>query len=341
MAASSLDQAQNQALRFASALRWERGARKQVEDENGKLKKEVEDARALNKTLTGELQATSSLLRGAAQTAELLQKNKAQVASLEKQLAAQDQKNEDLRSRLEAGSGSLPAGDAAAAELQKQRLANDQLRQVNLKLRDTIGNLTRGGNSPPGRVLSRNPDSPGVRIKSPYGDTDPNELMMMDRRMAASRAGDGPTAVLFGEPDGSEPDPYDLARPPPSPHQPQRQPLGRLNGNSAAAGSPRRRNAKAAKQSPIRNAEACGVACLQCHATMMADDAGNLQCFECRDQQMYGSADVIDMPMDGDGDGTQGRGGGGSGELAVDWRDEDESVLQLHLGPLDADQIDR
>eukprot|EP01052_Picozoa_sp_SAG31_P030541 SAG31_NODE_3140_length_4629_cov_2.504636_1_plen_64_part_00 len=50
MAAQSLDQAQNQALRFASALRWERGARQQVEEE-------LEKARELNKTLTAELQA--------------------------------------------------------------------------------------------------------------------------------------------------------------------------------------------------------------------------------------------------------------------------------------------
>ena len=288
MAAQSLDQAQNQALRFASALRWERGARKEVEDNAEKLSKELDNARTLNKTLTSELQATSSLLRGAAQTAELLQQQKDAVARLEKKLQWQEKQCEALRTQLSEATSCRSSGQLDD-EMQKQRAANEQLKAVNAKLRTTIGTLSRGTsyNSP-----SAHTGSPHLVVKSPFSDS-PGRLLMENEERPA------PRAVLFGEPDGSEPDPYDLITPATRDDATAtRRPLGALNANVASNNIHGMSGKKAARPSPRSQcaSDYGGVACASCEGTLQVDDAGNLQCFDCQDDQhdIY-TADVVEQ----------------------------------------------
>lgn len=122
------DKAQDQALRFANALRWERGQRKESEDRANTLQgvrnlasvsfrlscvqslraglhcpfraQELAQARKLNKKLTSELQATSSLLNSAAKAAELLQKQKQLTKRVQADLTNKTLELENLQAKM-------------------------------------------------------------------------------------------------------------------------------------------------------------------------------------------------------------------------------------------------
>eukprot|EP01052_Picozoa_sp_SAG31_P030543 SAG31_NODE_3140_length_4629_cov_2.504636_3_plen_261_part_00 len=191
-----------------------------------------------------------------------------------------------------------------------------------------ISELTHGHLSPNGPKGGwGDAGSPHLLVKSPFSNSPGRLLAANDDRPA-------PRAVLFGEPDGSEPDPYDLVTGIPGTRAPavpgsttRRQPLGTLNANTHVRGLASGKDKT--YSNPQQLESNIGIACAVCQGWMQADDAGNLQCLDCQEDRLYNGNERAAEPD----------------RCAAIVESEDgwagEEILSLHLPELDAEQIDR
>jgi hypothetical protein len=254
--ASGSDQAQNQALRFANALRWERGQRKEAEEKLEAMQHELAQSRKLGKKLTSELQATSSLLSNAARAAELLQKQKRLTKKAEESLRQQSAELNELRARC-AGDSSSSNTNTGSAQL--QNLGDDAtLRQLRAQLADRDEEL---------RQL-RHQMGQTVQVRSPF-KADPHALF-------AGSGGGGEASFSGGA--GERSRVSKSLWPSPS-KKPPRAPLGAIAANHAAAAPLPPHASRARGVSAPAAMMGFGVACTCGDAA--CDDAGNYQCRGC------------------------------------------------------------
>ena len=337
MAATNAEVATNQALRFANALRWERGQRKEGEERleaanevrgvgwrsacvrvlNWRLTgamvgcaQELGKARKLNKKLTAELQATSALLNSAAKAAELLQKQKEKTRQLESQLRAAKRELDVVRESGVAGRG--PDASAGASlirpdehemlldTLQRQQKDVAELRELLAARDEEIGRL-RGD---------------AVTVNSPL-KMDPAELLRGAPRVA-TQSGSDPVIQSLWIDDNVADDPQGGS----TTGRPGRAPLGSLDNNARSS------SFSAQKRKPYAQPR-IGRGCT-CGGCSM-DDAGNyrLMCGTASGSAETEAETVIDLGNDVDDDAEHDEFGSGQVVEIVEGGDGDLAELDL------------